>query len=34
MKALAWHGKADTRCDGVPDSKIEDDRDAAASGSF
>jgi hypothetical protein len=34
MKALAWHGKGDTRCDSVPDLKIENGRDAAASGAF
>jgi threonine dehydrogenase-like Zn-dependent dehydrogenase len=28
MKALAWHGKADIRCDEVPDPKIEHPRDA------
>jgi threonine dehydrogenase-like Zn-dependent dehydrogenase len=28
MKALAWHGKGDIRCDTVPDPKIEDGRDA------
>jgi threonine dehydrogenase-like Zn-dependent dehydrogenase len=28
MKALAWHGKADIRCDQVPDPKIEHPRDA------
>jgi threonine dehydrogenase-like Zn-dependent dehydrogenase len=28
MKALAWHGKGDIRCDSVPDPKIEDGRDA------
>src|SRR5687768_14986439 len=27
MKALCWHGKADVRCDTVPDPKIEDPRD-------
>jgi threonine dehydrogenase-like Zn-dependent dehydrogenase len=27
MKALAWHGKGDIRCDSVPDPRIEDDRD-------
>src|SRR5258708_8811989 len=28
MKALAWDGKGDIRCDTVPDPKIEDGRDA------
>lgn len=28
MKALAWHGKADIRCETVPDPKIEHPRDA------
>ncbi len=28
MKALAWHGKGDMRCDNVPDPKIEHPRDA------
>jgi len=28
MKALAWHGKGDMRCDSVPDPKIEHPRDA------
>src|SRR5918995_337201 len=28
MRALAWHGKHDIRCDSVPDPTIEDDRDA------
>src|SRR5947207_13668543 len=28
MKALAWHGKADIRCEAVPDPKIEHPRDA------
>jgi len=28
MKALAWHGKHDIRCDSVPDPKIEHPRDA------
>jgi threonine dehydrogenase-like Zn-dependent dehydrogenase len=28
MKALAWHGTADIRCDTVPDPRIEEDRDA------
>ena len=28
MKALAWHGKGDIRCDEVPDPKIEHPRDA------
>jgi threonine dehydrogenase-like Zn-dependent dehydrogenase len=28
MKALAWHGKGDIRCDNVPDPKIENGRDA------
>lgn len=28
MKALAWHGKGDMRCESVPDPKIEDGRDA------
>jgi threonine dehydrogenase-like Zn-dependent dehydrogenase len=28
MKALAWHGKGDIRCDSVPDPKIEHGRDA------
>jgi hypothetical protein len=28
VKALAWHGKADIRCDEVPDPKIEHPRDA------
>jgi threonine dehydrogenase-like Zn-dependent dehydrogenase len=28
MKALAWHGKGDIRCDSVPDPRIEDPRDA------
>jgi threonine dehydrogenase-like Zn-dependent dehydrogenase len=28
MKALAWHGKGDIRCESVPDPKIEDGRDA------
>lgn len=28
MKALTWHGKADMRCEEVPDPKIEDGRDA------
>ena len=28
MRALAWHGKHDIRCDTVPDPRIEDGRDA------
>ena len=28
MRALVWHGTQDIRCDTVPDSTIEDDRDA------
>ena len=28
MKALAWHGKHDVRCDSVPDPKIEHPHDA------
>ncbi|MGZ8410397.1 MAG: alcohol dehydrogenase catalytic domain-containing protein, partial [Hyphomicrobium sp.] len=28
MRALCWHGKADIRCDTVPDPKIEEPRDA------
>ncbi len=28
MKALTWHGKADIRCETVPDPRIEDGRDA------
>jgi len=28
MKALCWHGKADIRCETVPDPRIEDPRDA------
>src|SRR3954462_6374071 len=28
MKALTWHGKADMRCEEVPDPKLEDPRDA------
>ena len=28
MRALAWHGKGDIRCEEVPDPKIEDGRDA------
>ncbi len=28
MKALAWHGKGDIRCDDVPEPKIEHPRDA------
>jgi threonine dehydrogenase-like Zn-dependent dehydrogenase len=28
MKALAWHGKGDIRCDSVPEPKIEHPRDA------
>ena len=28
MKALRWHGKADIRCEEVPDPQIEDARDA------
>jgi len=28
MRALAWHGKHDIRCDTVPDPQIEDGRDA------
>jgi threonine dehydrogenase-like Zn-dependent dehydrogenase len=28
MRALCWHGKADIRCDTVPDPQIEDPRDA------
>ena len=28
MKALAWHGKGDIRCDSVPDPTIQDGRDA------
>ena len=28
MKALAWHGKGDIRCEEVPDPKIEHPRDA------
>src|SRR3989440_11882878 len=28
MKALAWHGKGDIRCEAVPDPKIEHPRDA------
>lgn len=27
MKALTWHGKADIRCESVPDPRIEDGRD-------
>ena len=27
MKALCWHGKADVRCDTVPDPRIEDPKD-------
>ena len=30
MKALAWHGKGDIRCEEVPDPKIEHPRDANA----
>ena len=28
MKALCWHGKGDIRCDTVPDSQLQGDRDA------
>lgn len=28
MKALAWHGKGDIRCESVPDPEIQDGRDA------
>ena len=28
MRALTWHGKADIRCESVPDPKIEHPRDA------
>jgi threonine dehydrogenase-like Zn-dependent dehydrogenase len=28
MKALAWHGKGDIRCDSVPEPKFEHPRDA------
>src|SRR5215208_8047926 len=28
VKALAWHGKSDIRCEQVPDPKIEHPRDA------
>src|ERR1700730_10165604 len=28
VRALAWHGKGDVRCDDVPDPKIEHPRDA------
>jgi threonine dehydrogenase-like Zn-dependent dehydrogenase len=28
MKALAWHGRDDIRCDNVPDSKAQDSRNA------
>jgi threonine dehydrogenase-like Zn-dependent dehydrogenase len=28
MKALAWHGKEDIRCDNVPDPIIEEPTDA------
>ena len=28
MKALAWYGKGDIRCEEVPDPKIEHPRDA------
>ncbi len=28
MRALTWHGKADMRCESVPDPQIEDGRDA------
>ena len=28
VKALAWHGKGDIRCEEVPDPKIEHPRDA------
>jgi hypothetical protein len=28
LRALAWHGKGDIRCEEVPDPKIEDARDA------
>ncbi len=28
MKALTWHGKADIRCETVPDPTIQDGRDA------
>ncbi|MDQ0457852.1 zinc-dependent alcohol dehydrogenase [Rhizobium paknamense] len=28
MKALAWHGKSDIRCESVPDPVLEDSRDA------
>jgi threonine dehydrogenase-like Zn-dependent dehydrogenase len=28
MKALAWHGKGDIRCETVPDPRIQDGRDA------
>ncbi len=28
MKALAWHGKGDMRCETVPDPTIQDGRDA------
>ena len=27
MKALAWHGNGDIRCDTVPDPTIQDGRD-------
>ena len=30
MKALAWHGKGDIRCEEVSDPKIEHSRDANA----
>jgi threonine dehydrogenase-like Zn-dependent dehydrogenase len=32
MKALAWHGTGDIRCDTVPDPQIEDRRDAIVKG--
>jgi hypothetical protein len=32
MKALAWHGKHDLRCESVPDPKIEHPRDAVMDG--
>lgn len=28
MRALAWHGKGDIRCEEIPDPTIEDPRDA------
>ena len=34
MKALAWHGKGDIRCEEVPDPKIEHPRDAIIKVSF